>query len=87
MAELIQQMSKASHALSPAETSRCHAVCEVAKEVSRRSIVRLVSAANHRPCLQSCGADGTPIQVSLAMQLHLPSGRLVRRAGKASHEF
>ena len=87
MVELIQHVAKSRHAMDKAEILQCRKVCEVAKEVCRRGIARLVAAAEHRPCLQSCGCDGTPIQVSLAMQTHLPAGRVIRRAGKASHEF
>ena len=48
---------------------------------------RLLAAAEHRRCLQSCGADGTSVQMSLVMQTHLPAARFIRIASKASHEF
>ena len=48
---------------------------------------RLVGAAEHRRCLQSCGADGTSVHMSLVMQTHLPAARVIRIASKASREF
>ena len=86
-AELISQCARASHTMSKQETQSCHSCCEVAKDVGKRKVARLVASCDHTPCLQSCAADGTPIQVSVAAQTHLPTGRVIRRAGKASHEF
>ena len=65
----------------------CDKVCEVAKEVCKQSTAHLVASCEHEPCLQSCACDGTPIQVSVSMQEHLPTGRLIKRGGKAAHEF
>ena len=49
MADLVQYVAKASHAMDKAEALQCHKVCEVAKEVCRRGIARLVAAAELRP--------------------------------------
>jgi hypothetical protein len=87
MLEHITLCAKAGHGLSRSEAHLSDKVCEVAKEVCRQSTARLVASCRHEPCLQSCACDGTPIQVSLQMQQHLPSGRLITRGGKASYEF
>lgn len=87
MAYIIRNCAKASHALSRDEARDFHRVCQAAMEVSRHGVSRFVMAFDGRPCLQSCSADGAPIHVSVEPQRHLPSGRLVVRVGKASHEL
>jgi hypothetical protein len=86
-AEVIQHYAKASASLSREEVRQVQRICEISKQVSKDSIARCIDASEHRPILHSCSADGTPIQVSLEVQQHLPNGRIIRRAGKAAHEF
>jgi len=87
MSEPISLCAKAGGALSRDQARLCDQVCEAAKEVCKQTTANLVASCEHEPCLQSCACDGTPIQVSLEMQAHLPNGRLIKRGGKASHEF
>ena len=86
--DLINKYVRASASLSREETRAMQQVCEVSKQVSKHSVSKLIQASDHRPCLQSCSADGTPIQVSVEVQKFLPTnGRIIRRSGKAAHEF
>ena len=59
---------------------------EIAKHTCRAATHRLL-VGKHRPCLQSCAADVTPILISVRVVTTLPSGRFVRRAGTTSCEF
>ena len=83
----IEFMARPTQSLSRADAYNVDQLCEVAKQVCRNATARLVAQADHEPCMQSSSADGTPIQVSQQIALKLPSGRLVRRSGKSSHEF
>ena len=85
--DLIRKHARASSSLTRDETRQMQAACDISKKVRKESVVRLIAASDHRPCLQSCSADATPIQVSVEVQKHLPNGRLIRRGGKASHEL
>lgn len=62
-------------------------MAEVSKQVMKESYQRFVAAAEHEPCMQSCSADSTPIQVSDQVTLSLAQGATKRRFGKSSHEF
>jgi hypothetical protein len=77
----------ASGPLDDAAKSACARMCEISKQTCRDGRDRLVTECSDAPCLQSCSADGTPIQVSHTIRTELPSGRVVTRAGKAAPEF
>lgn len=85
--ELISKCAKAGGSLTKDELRSCNRVAEIMKEVCRQSTARLVAASQGAPVMQSCAADGTPIQVSVQCQQSLPSGRAVKIAGKCAHEF
>ncbi|CAK0861146.1 unnamed protein product [Prorocentrum cordatum] len=85
--ESITRFAKASHSLNRDEITQVQTVCEVAKEVCRRAVAAVVRDAEHGACLQSCSSDGTPIQVSQRVSARLPSGKVVKRFGRSSHEF
>jgi hypothetical protein len=85
--EYLLIVARPTHSLAKDDVRALHQMCEVAKEVCRQSALRVVRECEQSPCLQSCSADGTPISVSETVSALLPSGRVVRRRGKASHEF
>ena len=80
-------VAKPTRSLDKGDVRALSQMCEVAKEVCRLAAQRVVSESEQSPCMQSCSADGTPISVSQTASSCLPSGRVVRRRGKASHEF
>ena len=83
----IHKMARPTDALSRQDIRSMDQLCEVGKEVCRLSTGRLIGSAQDDPLMQSCSADGTPVTVSMAAAVNLPSGRVVRRFGKSSHEF
>ena len=87
IAAYIKKVSRPTHTLERKDTFELDRACEVAKDVCKVAAERLIAAADADPCLQSCACDGTPISVSVEVSASLPSGRVVRRRGKASHEF
>eukprot|EP00974_Lingulodinium_polyedra_P025734 2486740-Lingulodinium_polyedra.AAC.1 len=87
MAAAVQACAKTGSGLSRDEAHLCAQLCEASKEVCRMSTKRLVGKAADRPLLQSCSADGTPMQVSTRVRQALPGGRVHQRAGKAGYEF
>jgi hypothetical protein len=87
VASLIQGFARPLTTLENPERAKAEKAAEVFKHTCREAANRLVADASHGPILQSCSADGTPIEVSQRAAAVLPSGRIVRRSGKASHEF
>lgn len=83
----ISSYGKASGALSVHDTRETMRICEIATFVMIQATARLVTAVDHEPLMQSCSADGTPIQVGNQVQAHLPNNQLIGRGGHTSHEF
>jgi hypothetical protein len=85
--QTLLKFARPTPSLSRSEARELDHMAEVIKLVGQDCRKRLIADAVGQPCLQSCSADGTPVQVSEQAAAALPSGRLVRRYGKAAHEF
>ena len=66
--------------------TRC-SVCEVGKATLASRVRRFVKECAHEPCRRSTSSDGTPITVSHRVEAELQHGCIIRRSGKACHEF
>ena len=85
--DTLAELARPTPALTRAGQRDLLRMCEVVQVASRKVKARILEESRHAPCLQSCAADGTPIKVSQQIAAQLPSGRIIRRGGKASHEF
>ena len=83
----LEELGKASRSLSRDEDRDLAHAAEASKKLLHEKRIDVVRQANGEPMLQSCQADGTPIVVSESLAATMPSGRTIRRSGRASHEF
>ena len=83
----IRKFAKQSGYLSKADMFRVGKVVEVAKDVMGAGIKGCVTAAGMRLCSRSTSSDVTFIIVSHRVESELQHGCIMRRAGKACHEF
>ena len=85
-AALLQRLSS-SGSLNKDGTATASRVCEVGKAVLQTAAAELVETARGAPILNSKSAGGTPISVVACYQRRLPSGKKIKRSGRAGEEF
>ena len=84
----IRRLSRASGALDKQDMLKLYKNAEVAKDVMLAGVKDFILEAEHLPCMRSTASDDTPpITVSEMVASQLGDSAIIRRGGKACHEF
>eukprot|EP00974_Lingulodinium_polyedra_P007237 687343-Lingulodinium_polyedra.AAC.1 len=86
-AQRVFSVSAPSKTITTAGSRALSLACEAAKEVLRGDFGAFVRSHSEMPIMTSKSCDGTPMNTKHRTRATLPSGAVVRRSGRASHEF